>query len=98
MLPERVQDFFYIAVEESPFAVCPFFKKLTKLKSQGIHTGRAIAMLEMPYGEPSLSKRMDHFPFSNKTEAIDRFMLHALRKDVDIFFVVTTLLMPPIEL
>ena len=86
MLPERVQDFSNIAVEESPFAVCPFFKKLTKLKSQGIDTEKAIALLEMPYGEPSLSRRMGHFPFSNKTEAIDRFMLHALRKDVDIFF------------
>jgi carbamoyltransferase len=85
MFPDRVEEFFHIAVEESPISVCPFFKKLVELKSA--QNGTAPAMVEIPYGDPWLQELDGFFmPVSNDTDATRRFVRHLLRPDVEIFF------------
>jgi carbamoyltransferase len=85
LFPEKVEDFFCIAVEQATYAVCPFFKKVAQLKSQDIGIEAAARALDMPYADRWWCEQMGQFPLSNKTEAISRFIRHVLRKDVEIF-------------
>lgn len=85
LFPERVEEFFCIAVEQATYAVCPFFKKVAALKSGGADIETAARAIEMPYADPWWCEQMGHFPLSNETEAVRRFIRHILRNDVEIF-------------
>src|ERR1044071_3195265 len=85
VFPDRVEDFFRIAVELAGYAVCPFFQNVAILKSQGSDIETAARAIEMPYADSWLCEQFGHFPFSNNTGTIDAFIRHILRKDVEIF-------------
>src|SRR5690348_9384450 len=84
LFPENVEDFFCIAVEQAGYAACPTLRKIARLKCQGGDIEAAARAIEIPYAESWWCEQVGEFPFSAKSEAVGRFIRHALRKDVEI--------------
>ena len=85
MFPHQIESFRNIAFEESEIAVTPFVKKLVALKHEFGRSAYERMTLRLPYTHENL-ETIDCPAVRNDTGAVEAFLRHLLRDDVDIVF------------